>query len=201
MGCKKEKDITQTNNHLSFSRNALDYINLNQGKYFIYKDSATLNTDSVIVTKSNLENIFYPENTANFFTTPAHYAERFSLTLTKFTNIIGNTTLWLNASAEAVTFPLYYNSDTADVYLSGSETTSSSPVFFQSHTIQNALTVTVEGKTYANVTVTVFDCGLAINNSSYRFTIYYWAKGVGIIKRTLVTTGGIAKTATLLRNN
>lgn len=66
---------------------------------------------------------------------------------------------------------------------------------------QPNLTITVEGKIYNNVVVTINENGLDISNPAYQKTVYYWANGVGIIKRTTITTGGVAKTYTLLRNN
>ena len=59
----------------------------------------------------------------------------------------------------------------------------------------------IEGKTYNNVVTTVYDRNLDINHPDYLKETYYWAKGIGIIKRELITTGGAVKTARLLRNN
>jgi hypothetical protein len=63
------------------------------------------------------------------------------------------------------------------------------------------VTMTVEGTNYQNVLV--FDNGFEgdINNPYYRKATYYWAKGVGIIKRTIITTGGLVRTSTLVSSD
>ena len=55
----------------------------------------------------------------------------------------------------------------------------------------------VEGKTYTNIVLTLSS---GPGGSSYFY--YYWAKGLGLIKRIETQTGGpVTNTYTLLRNN
>ncbi len=198
-GCKKEKAENKNTYQVSFSRYVLDYVKLTLGKYLIYKDSATSVTDSVVVTGSILENIHYPATNGNWVNTPEYYGERFTLTLTKIATT-GSSSLWFSGTAIAGKFPVY-SSDTSEVSLFGGEGNIIGQVFFQTNSQRSNEMVTIEGKIYNNIVITIHDSGLDINNPNYRKTIYYWARGVGIIKRTIITTSGTAKTFTLLRNN
>lgn len=196
--CKKEKK-EETVNNIRFTRNALDYVNLQPGKYFIYKDSATGSTDSVVVTTSLLESIYVPRLTGNWLTIAAHYMEKLTLKLdAKKTN--GTSQQWLYGTAEANSF-LSVPCDTAYIYLSGGESNLQSEVFFQYHYQNSTETMIVEGTAYNKVVTDVNDNSLPLNDPNYRKTIFSWAKGIGIIKRTIITTGGVAKTSTLLRHN
>ena len=62
--------------------------------------------------------------------------------------------------------------------------------------------MTIEGKTYTNVISGGIDnTYMDINAPNYFKRTFYWAKGVGIVKRVIITTGGAIKTHTLLRHN
>lgn len=200
LNCKKQNGPDAVVQNVSFSRHALEYVNLVPGKYLIYKDSASTLTDSVVVTKSLLENKYHAENTSGF-NVPAYNGEEFSLTLSTKTST-GASSLWFQGSA-SVPFNSYpfISSDTALLYLAGSESNIISRVFSQNHSYHSTETTIIEGKTYNGVVTDINDSGLDINNPNYRKTIYSWAKGVGIIKRTIITTGGAIKTYALLRNN
>jgi len=192
--CKKP-DTTVTLS-LAFSRKALEYVNPTEGKYLIYKDSASSLTDSVVVTKSKVSRLLYPES-SNSITIPAHYQENFGLTLTKYTGT--GYAEWLNANAELAfaTLPFYTNDTSAvDLYeVAGGR------IFYMRDTDMPSLSMVVEGRTFNNVVVMESDNGLAISNPIYKRTAFYWAKGIGIIKRRTITTGGAVKTYNLLRNN
>ena len=199
LSCKKEKTSSAPVIHIQFTRNALDYVNIQQGKYFIYKDSATALADSVVATTSLLEKIFVPEYRGNFIIFPAHNIERLTIRL-DIKSANGGSFQWFYGTAETTAnFPIA--SDTAYIYLSGGESNVMSEVFLRYHYQSSTETMAVEGVTYNNVVTDVNDSGLPVNSPNYRKTIYYWAKGVGIIKRTVITTGGVAKTYTLLRHN
>src|SRR5690349_21657146 len=87
--CKKA--AVEEEGRLSFDKEGLRFIQLPVNKYYIYKDSATGNLDSVIVTKSLLEQVDVPAYYGggfNYSNHPAYHYQRFSLILSK---VIGNT--------------------------------------------------------------------------------------------------------------
>src|SRR5688572_7657341 len=92
--CKKDSRDNQFDSSIQvkLSIDGLAYVKLGLGKYFIYRDSANRTLDSVVVTKSWVENTFTPAGSWVFGTYAAYNAEVFSLTLTKFE--AGIQTLW-----------------------------------------------------------------------------------------------------------
>jgi hypothetical protein len=195
-GCNKNKDQAVVYS-VALSDKALAYVKLQQGRYFIYKDSTTGQQDSVVVTASLLETVFVPEYHGSWVIVPAHNLERFSLTLSRI-SAGGASSLWFQGAAEPFFNIPFASSDTAAVDMREPDNT---PVFYMSHSSQPSLSMTVEGRNYSNVVVTANESIGDINHPFYKKTIYYWASGTGIIKRTLVTTGGTTTTYTLLRNN
>lgn len=196
--CKKKSD-DDVSYSLKFSPHSLEYVKLTKDKYFIYKDSATSLLDSVIITTSKLETSLDQKYDINFVSIPANYHEGYNLILTKYTAT--SHAEWFSANAvlsmSGQPYP-FASSDTCAVDLREPDNTI---VFFLSESSQPNLTMTVEGKTYNNVVVTYNDFGGTIADSYYKNTVYYWAKGTGIIKSRVITTGGAIKTYTLLRNN
>ncbi|MGZ5133802.1 MAG: hypothetical protein ACXWCG_01575 [Flavitalea sp.] len=196
--CKKssppapEKEL-----YASFSRNALQYLQLTEGKYLIYKDSATSLLDSVVVTKCRIEVHFTPGLNTLFVRSPAYYTESLTLILSKFDG--SSETEWLRSNAFTSMWPAAssVSIDTADIALIDE---SGGVIVYATETFQSKDTVTVEGKTYSNAQINLSDNGLDPSDQAYRKSIYYWAKGIGIVKRTIVT-GGVTTTHTLLRNN
>lgn len=189
-GCKKSHPPSPAVKPIEkFSKHPLAYVGLSVGKYLIYKDSATLALDSVIVTTSNLT---FLDNPGGAFD-PAYSREIFNLVLTKFTGV--SQTEWFNGTAVA-DLNSYMSSDTLSLAL----LENGGLAFFLSESDQPNYSITIEGKTYLNVVVSDSDDGLAITDPNYRRAIYYWAKGIGIIKRS-ITTGSSVQTYTLLRNN
>jgi len=202
MSCKKDKAETAQYD-LAFSRRALEYVRLTEGKYFIYKDSATLQLDSVIVTKSKLDNIFTGAGFANGQPMPPYNHESFELTLSKFVG--SSKTEWFDGIADLTmnSYPTAHSDTAAALYLDGSIGNTTSVLFFsfQDNYTPNYI-VTVEGRTYNNVVITLVDpFGADISNPYYIKSTIYWAKGIGIIKQETRKAGGIIKTYTLLRNN
>ena len=194
--CKKSSPPPEKELYVSFSRNALQYLQLTEGKYLIYKDSATSLLDSVVVTKCRIEVNFTPKLNTLLVKRPAYYSETLTLNLSKFDG--SSQTVWLRCNAftslsGAASVPI----DTADIALKDE---SGGVVFYATETFQPKDTVTVEGKTYSNAQINSSDNGLEQSDQAYRKSVYYWAKGFGIIKRTIVT-GGVTTTHTLLRNN
>lgn len=193
--CKKGNNTAAAEFSLSFSDKALEYVQLAEGRFRIYKDSATSLTDSVIVTKSKLETIYTPR--VSSYITPSYNHEQFSLALSKYAGT--SVTEWFNGTAVLVasTMP-FITSDTEALQLFDQ---ANIPVFYCTETTQSNLSMSVEGINYNNVILTVNDTGVDINHPAYKLTAYYWAKGVGIIKCRTISTGGAIKTYTLVRYN
>jgi hypothetical protein len=192
-GCKKENRPGITG--VQFTALSLEYIQLTPSKYFIYKDSANGDLDSVVVTKSILE--MYNNTTGSinsgFFNFNCNYSQFMTLVLTKFTATISDTWFWGFANA-----CIYQNAVQAvrEVNSSGSPIHS---IYGTEFTIIPSMTV--ESKTYNDVAESTATATVNITNPTYNKTTLYWAKKIGIIKRRIITMGGAIKTYTLLRNN
>src|SRR5690242_494363 len=84
LDCKKSSDNKSETIQLKLDAEGLQYIQVDAGKYFIYKDSASGILDSVVVTQSQLENTYTPGYSGGLFNSyPAFNTEVFYLTLTK----------------------------------------------------------------------------------------------------------------------
>ena len=194
LSCKKSSDSEPPVISLSFSDKALEYVKLTEGKYFIYKNSVNAILDSVVVTESFLNSILTPKTPGSMIIIPAYYHERFRLKLSKFNGT--TSTEWLYGIAD-IPFS-YFSSDTAALQLQEADNSS---LFYLSHSDQPALNIVVEGRSYLNVLLAVWENGLDISNQLYKKTLTYWAKGTGIIKREIISTGGTNITYSLIRNN
>ena len=82
----------------TLSKERLAYIQLTLEKYFIYKASATLQSDSVVVTESSLKSV---RNSIGLSTYTAYTADDYTLVLSKIDSL-GNITTWLAGEAFAV---------------------------------------------------------------------------------------------------
>ncbi len=200
--CKKRSHDTRSDDviQIKLSTEGLEYVQLTPGKYFIYKDSANGKLDSVVVTKSSVENIFTPAGTWTFGTYAAYNAEALSLTLTKFD--AGIQTIWgidFRGLTALCCPSISMDNHPVEIHDTSGVLSFSYPVCncYASTAIQG---LTVEGKLYNNVIQTIGDNGADPSNPDYRRAVTYWAKGVGIIKRTK-TTGSDTKTYFLVRNN
>ncbi len=189
IGCKKSSEPAIAKSKLETS--GLAYMKLTQGKYMIYKDSASGDLDSVVVTNSSIKELYSPSFTYNVLgfpaTFPAYYYESFTLILTKYSGMMQSE--WFNGST---TPPIFYNNivnDSFPVELGEPD----KAIAFSNFNNRLISFLVVEGKTYTQVFEYTW-------NTPNKKTTYYWAKTVGIIKR-VVTISGIAKTQTLLRNN
>lgn len=195
--CKKNNtNSTAIPLEVKLNTEGLAYIQLPLNKYFIYKDSATIAIDSVVVTKSLLEKRFVPESRFSF--SVAYNVEIYSLVLTKITST-GNS-VWFNAA----TFDnyIYATSNTLPVemkepnnltvfYYPVPTCNCSSPILIPS--------IIIEGKTYNNVIEFIAWNGLMPGNANYFRSAHYWAKGIGIIKREIQNANSV-KTELLIRN-
>jgi hypothetical protein len=197
IGCKKSNRHYSVFNNFTFSKEALDYIKFNPGKYFIYKDSATLTTDSVVVTESLLDTVSGTED--GFFGVIDHYtAQEYTLILSKIDS--SGATVWVTGKASSL------DGYTGNVYLDRLPTSIGGYLFryppgggvYQEPCNcvieRNIPAITVEGDTYTDVVLTVDEYSASKKSS------YYWAKEVGLIKRSEVN-GTDTKTYTLLRHN
>lgn len=201
--CQSDSNEPQTPS-ATFSRNALEYVQLIPEKYFIYRDSATSALDSVVVKKSKLSSHYAPKTVSNDIFTPdipAHYYEYFELTLTKFNGYIQ--TVWLKGDAIAMFDPFGDSNKNGPLSLTDyiDNLILISGSFSMGENDHSDLSITVEGTTYQNVVVHKTYSGVAIDHPAYLKTEYYWVKGLGIIKKSIETTGGNRKTYYLVRHN
>ncbi len=193
--CKK--DDAPEPLHVRFNPVALEYVQLNPSRYYIYKDSATSGIDSVVVTRSNLATVLIPaSNTTGFFTIPVHNQEQFQLVFSKFRNSVSQEWLKLNAYASIGNNLPFVSVDSSGLLLTEQDGTY---VFAYPDVVYP--TMTVEGQIYNNVIKTFSTFGGDTSNTYFKDATYYWAKGIGIIKREIKTYGGSVKTQTLLRHN
>ena len=176
--CKK----TVTGKYYVYNADALSYVQLKQGKYFVYRDSVSGNTDSVVVTQSLLEQYDSSMNGVPYD------SQQFSLTLTQINKGAANTT-WLKGMS-----PGY---QLARLQIIAAD----NPANYYFIDIAPVLpSMVVEGKTYTSVNVTINQQQGTSNVQGSFKTAYYWSKNVGLIKRT-ETIGGVTNTYNLLRHN
>jgi hypothetical protein len=160
----------------------LTYIQLNTGRYFIYRDSAASKIDSVVVTESSFQP--YTATSTDFGSTSTFTSQQYTLQLTEIVPTSGY--VWLSGrTQEALLGQIYLSA--ADGHLLFEYVDPVMPAVIPS--------LVVEGKTYTDVN---FTSGTGIDSSTH-FN-YYWAKGVGLIKR-IERVGGVTNIYTLLRNN
>lgn len=181
-GCKKDKEPFDM-----LAPEGLRYIQLRPEQYFIYKDSASLTLDSVVVKKSMMETLHTPPNYQWGQSSYEHY----QLTLSKID--VTTTSEWLSGYAIAAFSSdkfsmLSKSSNSYDKYIFRYPVDPSKGIFPGDSSIA---TMTIEGKVYSNII-------LATGNQSTD-SRFYWAKGVGLIK--YVKGGNTHKTYTLVRNN
>lgn len=156
ISCKKE--TAPELEYLKIPDEVWSYVYLTPGSWYIYKDSATGLTDSVVVTKS----VINYKAPVNFITSSTlFYTDDYILILDKV-DLAGNKTLWLDAisngvilfGAKAWFFPglLQYPYTTI-------------PGLF---TVYKIPTATIEGNNYSDILITEGGA--------------WWVKGVGLIK-------------------
>lgn len=203
-GCKKDTDafddpIDNVFN-ISFSRNALEYVNIPVGKYFVYNVIGYVTLDSIVVTSSQLDTVHFARNDASNF--PEHNIERLRLRMTKYNNLAGGGTVsseWLRATALPDFFNPFDSTTAADIELQLSGTDQN--IFYAGESLTGAQTMVVQGITYTGVISTESDNGLATTDPLFQKNTFYWARGAGIIKRINVGFNGATTTWELLRHN
>jgi hypothetical protein len=211
-GCKKDARHKPDPAYIQFYPEALDYVQLPINKYFIYKDSASGELDSVVVTQSDLIKEYQPEATGNMLgpiTIAAYYYQTFSLLLTSYSHTSQKDWFFGVAKSTLTGIPYYQNSSTAALSLLEisrmTETGINYVFFFPLDTInseQEILSVVpsiaIEGKQYAKVEFYSNSNTWDSTSADYVRSTYYWAKGIGIIKREIKTNNSV-KTETLVR--
>jgi hypothetical protein len=198
LSCKKnshgEQEVI-----INLDKKGLEYINLQTGKYFIYKDSASGESDSVVVTKSSLESNHNPGRSGSniFDNVPPYTYQSFNLVLTRLKPLPA--TEWFYGIT--LVPALIYNTDSSFIIFNERDNSSAFayPLYY---TNGSAIAkMTVEGKTYSDIIEFIYDNNYVVSDPLYKKTIYYWAKNTGIIKRVTISTGGASKVYTLLRSN
>lgn len=184
--CKKEEAMYK------LPADGLKYIQLRPGQFFIYKDSASGKTDSVVVTESSLtaESFTYQGFTSNSITARR---EVFRLVLTRKNG--GADSTWLSGTAKGD-----FGSNRAILKESNNESLFVYPAVCLCYNIYSLASMSVEGKTYNNVMV--------VEGASRNLNFYdlYWAPSVGLIrmrKHDLSTPlpNRVTTTWNLLRHN
>ena len=163
--------------------------------------------DSVIVTESNVEKVFQPESTVQGLfgplNLPAYYYQDFSLLLTGYSGTSQQD--WFYGVAKSATFLWTYydqNSEDASLALVENDRSTDTPINYAFiypldtiSSIQETLSIipsiVIEGKTYSNIEFYSNSNGIDSTNADYIRSTYYWAKGLGIIKREIKTSNSI----------
>jgi hypothetical protein len=188
----KKPDPNISEFDIFFSKAAMEYVQLPVNRHFIYKDSATGNIDSVVVTQSDLSNFIIPGDRA--FSVLPVYSQIYHLMLTKTND---SATTWFDGLAKSLDGADYrYATDTmASLRFAASDNIItdtvpdygfSSNVVFDNYDYISSMTV--ESKTYHDVIVDNYSIyGIGPGRPGYINSLYYWARNVGIIKRTVKT--------------
>ena len=206
--CKKQHPATHRtfSNHLAFSVTALQYIRPSLNNYFIYEDSATGTTDSVVITENTLENILCPKHYDTlpvFFSNDVtvteiddYYYQSLRLVYTKF---VGNTASnWLSLANDDLhsieEFSLFDPSPDSSIIMEKWDSTFSIPTaYYFGYPFGTASVIpdiVIGQKTYHDVVNFHYEQLPNSSNDpdSLKSADTYWARGIGLIKRTEVTT-------------
>lgn len=203
LSCEKEEEPAITV-FVTLNKDAIEFLKVTPGKYLIYKDSATSETDSIVITTCTTSQTYYNKVVSNNFfipDTPAYSGENFVITYTKKTDS-NLSSIWFNGLAKA-----YYqhNAPLTNLPLKlvdyiENYTVYGGSLYYDENTIPLP-SFNVDGITYSNVIAHNTDSGLEITHPNYLKTEYYWAKGIGIIQKSIERTNGIRKTHYLIRRN
>lgn len=188
VNCKKENKPPEKP-YLEIPQNVWDYIKLTPGSWYIYKDSATGLTDSVIVTMSTVN--FKVPQYGNLFGNSYldHHNDDYRILLEKV-DASENKTVWLDAGSQSV---ISYGSNIDSYWILHDlfngiilmQYPSITP--FSTTQVYKIQNISIEGNSYTDVQVIrAYDAAV------------WWAKGVGIVKMTYLKDNEI-KTTLLLR--
>lgn len=183
-----------------FDKTALDFINIPWNRYYIYKDSATGFTDTVVVTRNYTINVFHDSVPGNP-PVPGYIHETYRLTLQNITGSPGQK--WFDGFASCDS--QYMNTARfIDSAFDLTDMQNNLPAFwypFISSGVNRYTlipTITIEGTLYIQIHKFSATNGLQPGDTNYRETIYYWEKGTGIIKREIRTYNSV-KTSLLVK--
>ena len=183
-----------------FDNKGLEFIWVPGNRYFIYKDSATGITDSVIVTQNYTGSVFHDSVPGNPPVPPFTH-EIYNFTLQKISGSSYQT--WFEASASCDS-QYRHSAHFIDSDFELSDKQTNLPVFWypfiSSGVNQYTLvpTITIEGTTYIQIHKFFATNGLQPTDINYKATICYWEKGTGIIKKEIRTYNSV-KTFLLVR--
>jgi hypothetical protein len=200
ISCKKES-IKPEIIHMYFGEHALDYIQINSNKYFIYKDSATGDLDSVIVIKSSLDTIYVSAVPVQGWSggESAYYYQSYTLQLREYDPVGHINTDWFYGNASSNNAFAFCNcafaipTDSSNVYFSENNphtTVNLGITFSYPLALENGLVIsalTIENNNYNDAVEFISDnAGIHPPPDSQYFSVLcIWAKGVGIIKRSI----------------
>lgn len=192
--------ITPKINQNRFDSTALLYFNLPYGRYYIYKDSASGTTDSVI-TYSKMNFIYKPSVAGNPSIPPFFY-DTFELTLANYMSYNPNLIFFkghASCDSDYKNMQLFIDSN---FILLNEET--NLPAFWCPFTSTGTLeyrkipSIIIEGTLYTDVHSFSANNGLPLSDVNYLATTFYWLKGIGIIKKEIKTYNSI-KTSLIIR--
>lgn len=164
VACKKEVQPSEPI-HFKLDPVGLKYTQLALGKYFIYKDSATGNTDSLVVTRSSL----YDKE--GLFQMKAALYENYELIMTQ--KSAANDSIWIYGLSTAGNSPC---GNTAMLLYGALELYFVYPASCPQNPRSSMLpSLTIEGETYKDVVV-------VDNMQGDLGSKYFWAPSVGLIK-------------------
>ncbi len=203
LSCEKEEEPVVTI-FATLNKDGVDFLKVIPNKHLIYKDSASLEIDSILITTCELKNIYYPEYKSNgLFTpnTPAYIGEQFKLIYTKKTEA-NVSSIWFKGVARA---HYQYNAPLSNLPLNLVDYIGNSVLYGGAFSYDENTSIiptfTVEGNNYSNVIIHKTFTSLEINHPNYLKTEYYWAKGIGIIQKSIERTNGVRQTFYLIRHN
>jgi len=167
------------------------------------------------VTQSEVKKVFQPASSMQTLfgplNLPAYYYQDFSILLISYSGTSQQD--WFYGVAKSAIFLWTYydqNSEGASLALVENDRSTDTPInyafFYPLDTIssiQETLSVipsiVIEGKTYSNIEFYSNSNGIDSTNANFIRSTYYWAKGLGIIKREIKTSNSI-QTYLLVRN-
>jgi hypothetical protein len=189
--------VPTADSYINFDKNELAYVLLPLNRHYIYQDSATGNVDSVVVTQSDLT-VTYAE--AIPYWRPALHYQEYNLVLTKTND---SAIVWFQAAANAFygTSNANISDSTATVQFVAKDNiiTLANPNYgfspdtgsYTNISYQYQSSLMVKSKTYNDVIVCTFVGRSDSTNFNNFKSTYYWAKNIGIIKRSIQTNSGI----------
>lgn len=213
LSCKKaQQEKPSEPAFIQFDPGGLSYLPFKINDYFIYRDSASGILDSVVVTESKIDKDVVPADIyqspfgpVNY---PAYYYQELSLSFTRFEGM--SQQLWFHATAKSNRFimgPVTANSDSAFLSLSEEDTTFQgecfgypvTPYYSPQNSVDTFSSFIIEGNSYSNVIFYSNSNTLDTPAQDFVRVTYFWAKGVGIIKRQ-IKTRSVQETLTLVRH-